>query len=323
MRRRDFIAGLGSAAAWPVVARAQQTKVWRVGLLMATPAQAVIGEMTVFRAELRERGYVEGQNLVIDYRVLQTQENHEIAEDLVRNRVDVIVAWTTPLTMAARAATSSIPIVMMNVGDPVGTGIVSSLARPGGNVTGISNMGRDLSGKLVQLLKDVVPGAKLVGVVYTSKNQAVLLELPETEDAIRTLDIEYQSIEATTAEDFDRAFARLLRSGVNGVVLLPSAPLIEHRNRIAALAISARLPTFFQRRANVDAGGLLSYGSRFDDQFRQAAFYVDRILRGEKPADLPVQQPTKFELVINLSTARALGLTIPETLLATADEVIQ
>jgi putative tryptophan/tyrosine transport system substrate-binding protein len=324
--RREFITLLGGAGvAWPLVVRAQQAKVWRVGLLMPTPADAVVGAMTAFRAGLRERGWVEGQNLVIDYRVLHTpgDQNADIAGDLVRSFIDVIVAWTTPATMAARAATSSIPIVMVNVGDPIGTGLVASLARPGGNVTGISNMGSDLNGKVVELLKDVAPGAKRIGVLYNPSNPAVLIQLRETENAIRALRIEYEVAEASAAEDFDRAFARLRSSGVNGVILIPDSSLIEHRERIAALAIDAGLPTLFQRRENVEAGGLLSYGSRFDDAFRQAALYVDRILKGTKPADLPVEQPTKFELVVNLKTAKALGLTINRDFLLRADELIE
>jgi putative ABC transport system substrate-binding protein len=284
-----------------------------------------MGAMTAFRAGMRERGYVEGQNLVIDYHgpPSTTGQVTDVAAGIARNNVDVIVVWGTPLIIAARAATSTIPIVMVNAGDPVGTGLVSSLARPGGNVTGISNMGPDINSKLVELFKEVVPRAQRIGVLHNSHNPAVMLQLREAESAIRALGLEYQLIEASVAEDFDRAFAQLRGNGVDGVVLMADPSIIEYRDRIAAVAISTKLPTLFQRRENVEAGGLLSYGSHFNDQFRQAAVYVDRILKGAKPAELPVEQPTKFELMINLKTAKALGLDVPPMLLARADEVIE
>jgi putative ABC transport system substrate-binding protein len=284
-----------------------------------------MGAMTAFRAGMRERGYVEGQNLVIDYHgpPSTTGQVTDVAAGIARNNVDVIVVWGTPLIIAARAATSTIPIVMVNAGDPVGTGLISSLARPGGNVTGISNMGPDINSKLVELFKEVVPRAQRIGVLHNSHNPAVMLQLREAESAIRALGLEYQLIEASVAEDFDRAFAQLRGNGVDGVVLMADPSIIEYRDRIAAVAISTKLPTLFQRRENVEAGGLLSYGSHFNDQFRQAAVYVDRILKGAKPAELPVEQPTKFELMINLKTAKALGLDVPPMLLARADEVIE
>ena len=324
MRRREFIAGLGSAAAWPLAARAQQAgRVWRVGFL--APERPTDAMLSAFRDGLRERGYVEGQNLSVDFRWPQEtfDQNPSVAAELIRNNVDVLVAWASPAVIAARRATSTIPIVMTNVGDPLGSGFVASLARPGGNVTGVSNISRDLTGKLIQHLVEIVPGMNRVGVVYNASNPVVTVELRETEDAIRALGLQFKIVEASKAEDFESAFARLSTERVNGVVLLADPSLIVSARRIAEVAQKTRLPTAFQRRENVEAGGLLSYGANLNDQLRQAAFYVDRILRGEKPADLPVQQPTKFELVINLKTAKALGLTIPETLLATADEVIQ
>ena len=324
MRRREFIAGLGSAAAWPVVARAQQPgRVWRVGFL--APERPTDAMLSAFRDGLRERGYVEGQNLSVDFRWPQEtfDQNPSVAAELIRSNVDVLVAWASPAVIAARRATSTIPIVMTNVGDPLGSGFVASLARPGGNVTGVSNISRDLSGKLIQHLVEIVPGMNRVGVVHNASNPAGTVQLRETEDAIRALGLQFKIVEASNAEDFESAFARLSTERVNGVVLIADPSLIVSARRIAEVAQKTRLPTAFQRRENVEAGGLLSYGANLNDQLRQAAFYVDRILRGEKPADLPVQQPTKFELVINLKTAKALGLTIPETLLATADEVIQ
>jgi putative ABC transport system substrate-binding protein len=323
MRRREFIAGFGSAAAWPLVAAAQQLgRVWRVGFL--GPERPTDAMLSAFR-DGRERGYVEGQNLSVDFRWPQEtfDQNPSVAAELIRSNVDVLVAWASPAVIAARRATSTIPIVMTNVGDPLGSGFVASLARPGGNVTGVSNISRDLTGKLIQHLVEIVPGMNRVGVVHNASNPVVTVELRETEDAIRALGLQFKIVEASKAEDFESAFARLSTERVNGVVLLADPSLIVSARRIAEVAQKTRLPTAFQRRENVEAGGLLSYGANLNDQLRQAAFYVDRILRGEKPADLPVQQPTRFELVINLKTAKALGLTIPETLLATADEVIQ
>ena len=324
MRRREFIAGLAGVAAWPLAAVAQQSgRVWRVGFLGS--ARPTLAMLSAFRDGLRERGYIEGQNLSVDVRWPQEsfEQNPSVAAELIRTNVDVLVAWASPAVIAARRATSTVPIVMMSVGDPLGFGFVASLARPGGNVTGVSNIARDLSGKLMERFVEIVPGMNRVGVVHNARNPAVTFELRETEDAIRALGLQLKIVEASNSEEFESAFARLSTERVNGVVLLSDPSLIVSARRIAEVAQKSRLPTAFQRRENVEAGGLFSYGATLNDQLRQAAFYVDRILRGEKPADLPVQQPTKFELVINLKTAKALGLTIPETLLATADEVIQ
>ena len=323
MRRREFIGLVGGAAAWPLAARAQQPKVWRIGLLAPSPPTATM--LSALRDGLREHGYVEGQNLFIDVRWSQGsfEQNPDIAAELVRSRVDVIVAWTTPSVITARRATSTIPIVMVAVGDPVGLGFVASLARPGGNITGVSNISNDLTGKQVELLIDIDPGVNHVGVVANLKNPNVAIELRETEKAIRALGLQIEVVEAGAAEDFESAFARLSVQGVTGVVLLADPSLIKHRVRIAELAQKMRLPTAFQRRENVEAGGLLSYGPNLNDQFREAASYVDKLLKGAKPADLPVELPTKFDLVINLKTARALGLTVPPTLLGRADEVIE
>jgi putative tryptophan/tyrosine transport system substrate-binding protein len=232
------------------------------------------------------------------------------------------VAWSTPALVAVRRATSTIPIVMVSVGDPVGSGFVASLARPGGNITGISNATVDLSAKLVGLLIEVVPDIKRVGVVHNPLNPNATLQLRQTEDTVRKLGLQVQIVEARTVDEFERAFARLNGERVNGVVLLADPSIIEQRVKIAELAQAARLPTVFQLRENVEAGGFLSYGANITSQFYLASDYVDRILRGTKPSDLPVQQPTKLELVINLKTAKALGVIVPSALLTTADEVI-
>jgi putative ABC transport system substrate-binding protein len=324
MRRRQFITGLAGVAAWPLAAGAQQPgRVWRVGFL--APARPTLAVLSAFRDGLRERGYIEGQNLFVDVRWPQGtfEQNPSVVAELIRSNVDVLVAWASPAVIAARRATSTIPIVMTSVGDPLGLGFVASLARPNGNVTGVSNISRDLSGKLVQHLFEIVPGMNRVGVVHNASNPSATVQLRETEDAIRALGLQLKIVEASNSEEFESAFARLSTERVDGVVLVSDPSLIESARRIAEVAQKSRLPTAFQRRENVEAGGLLSYGASLNDQLRQAAFYVDRILRGEKPGDLPVQQPTRFELVINLKTAKALGLTIPETLLATADQLIE
>jgi putative tryptophan/tyrosine transport system substrate-binding protein len=323
MRRRDFIMLLGSGAVWPLAAVAQQPKVWRIGVLAAVPPMPAM--LSAFGDGMRERGYLEGQNLSSDVRWPQGTFEHDPSPmaELINSNVDVIVAWPTPAVNAARRATSAIPIVMVAAGDPLGLGLIASLARPGGNITGLSTVTTDLSAKLMELFAELVPGMKRVGVVCNPNNPAVTLPLRETEDAIRKLNMQVQVVNAQTSDEFDRAFAQLSAESVGGVVVIPDPTVLEHSRRIAELAQSARLPTAFQRRENVDAGGLFSYGADLNYQFRQAAFYVDRILKGEKPAELPVQQPTKFELIINLKTAKALGLTVPLIMQMTADDVIE
>jgi putative ABC transport system substrate-binding protein len=325
MIRREFITLLGgAAAAWPLAANAQQpAPTARVGVLTASPPTP--GMLNAFREGMRERGYIEGQNLSIDVRWPQGsfEQNPSVAADLASANVEVIIAWATPAVIAARRATSAIPIVMVSVGDPVGAGFVTSLARPGGNITGLSNIAVDLSAKLLALLAELVPGIKRVGVVSNVYNPNVAVQLRETEDAVRKLGLQSHVVEARTPEEYERAFARLSVESVNGVVVLADPSVIEQAHKIAELAQAARLPTAFQRRENVVAGGLMSYGVSISYQFRQAAFYVDRLLKGAKPADLPVEQPTKLEFVINLKTAKALGLTVPLIMQMTADEVIE
>jgi putative tryptophan/tyrosine transport system substrate-binding protein len=327
VRRREFITLLGGAALWPIAARAQQptptVRQARVGVLTASPPTPAM--LDAFREGMRERGYIEGQNLSIDVRWPQgTFEQHPaVAAELASTNVDVIVAWATPAVVAVRRATSAIPIVMVSVGDPVGAGFITSLARPGGNITGFSNITVDLSAKLVALLVELVPGTKRIGVVSNTYNPNVAVQLRATEDAVRTLGLQSQIVEARTSEEYERAFARLRMENVNGVVLLADPSVIEQARKIAELAQAAKLPTVFQRRENVEPGGLMSYGGNIKYQFRQAAFYVDRLLKGAKPGELPVEQPTKVELVVNLKAARALGITLPPALLLRADQVIQ
>jgi putative tryptophan/tyrosine transport system substrate-binding protein len=328
MRRREFITLLGGAAtAWPLAARAQQppttVKQARVGVLAVSPPTPPM--LNAFREGMRERGYIEGQNLSIDVRWSQGtfEQISALAAELVSANVQVIIAWATPSVIAARRATSIIPIVMVSVGDPVGSGFVTSLARPGGNITGFSGFTADLSAKLMALFVELVPNIKRVGIVSNSYNPNVMVQLWETEDAVHKLGLQSQVVEARMPEEFERAFARVSMERVQGVVLLADPSVIEQAQKIAELAQAARLPTAFQRRENVEAGGPMSYGGNIQYQFRQAAIHVDRILKGAKPADLPVEQPTKYETVINLKTARALGLDVPATVLARADEVIE
>ena len=327
MKRREFITLLGGAAAWPLAAHAQEpaptVSQARVGILSASPPTPAM--LNAFREGMRERGYIEGQNLYIDVRWPQGtfEQDPAVASELAKASVEVIVAWSTPAVIAARRATSAIPIVMVSVGDPVGAGFIASLARPTGNITGLSTITVDLSPKLVELLVDLVPGIRRIGVVSNAYNPNVAVQLRVTEEAIRSLGLQSQIVEAHTAEEYERAFARLSVEKVDGVVLLAASSVIEHAHKIAELAQAARLPTAFQRRENVEAGGLMSYGGNVSYQFRQAAYYVDRLLKGAKPTDLPVEQPTKLEFVINLKSAKALGLTVPLIMQMTADEVIE
>src|SRR5215831_10201804 len=328
MKRRDFIKVVASSvAAWPLAARAQQqTKTAapaRVGLLTVSPPTPAM--LNAFREGMHEHGYVEGQNLSIDVRWPRgsTEEISALAVDLANANLDVIVAWATPSVLALQRATSTVPIVMVSAGDPVGSGFVASLARPGTNITGLNNITADLSGKLLELFSELVPSLKLVGIVSNSYNPNVAVQLRRTEEAARSLGLLSRTIDTSAAEDIEIAFARLSAEGADGVILLADPLVLGHAQRIAELAQAARLPTAFQRRENVEAGGLMSYGTDLVAQFRQATFYVDRILRGAKPADLPVEQPTKYYLVINQKTAKALDLKIPQTLLVAADEVIE
>jgi putative tryptophan/tyrosine transport system substrate-binding protein len=325
MRRRQFLATAGAGAIALAVspnALAQRRQA-RIGLLMPVSPPATY--LAAFRDGLRERGYVEGQSLSIDVRWPPGpfEQNPGVVAELVRANVDVIVAWSTPALMAAGRATSTIPIVGVSISDLVGTGFVASLARPGGNVTGVTPINPDLSGKLVELLREIVPAMKHVGVLVNPANPGSAAQMPGVEDAARAMGLLLKIVEARTPEEFARGFARLSEHGAQGVVLLADPSFIEHRALIAELARNTRLPTAFQRRESVEAGGLLAYGANNNDQFRQAAFYVDRILKGAKPADLPVQQPVKFELVVNLKTAKAIGLDVPPTLLTRADQVIE
>jgi putative ABC transport system substrate-binding protein len=246
-----------------------------------------------------------------------------LAADLVRSKMDLLVTWTTPATLAAKRATRTIPIVMVSVGDPVGSGLVASLSRPGGNLTGVSNVSREISGKLLQLIKEVRPDATRLAVLRNASNPGSALMWRATQVAAESMRIQLQHVAVSESQELESAFAAMARHRVAGVVIFPDPLFTGERLRIAELARKAKLATAFQRSENVEAGGLLSYGPKLTEQFRQAASYVDKILKGAKPGELPVEQPVHFELVINLNVAKALGLTIPPSVLALADHVIQ
>jgi putative ABC transport system substrate-binding protein len=325
VRRRDFITLLGGAAAWPLAARAQQAgRVPTIGFLgSATPATQ--GQwVTAFVQRLRELGWVEGHNLAIVYRWAEGRSERfaDIAAEIVRLKVDVIVAATTPAALAAKQATSVIPIVFAGVSDPVGTGLVVSLARPGANVTGLSNLISDTGGKRLEFLREVVPGLRRLAVMANVSNPAVALQVDEVQPAARTFGLEVAILEVRRVEDIASAFDAL-KGRADALYVCADPLMYTNRIRINTLALSVRLPTMHGLREYVEAGGLMSYGANIADHFRRNAEYVDKILRGAKPGDLPIEQPTKFDLVINLTTAKALGLDIPPTLLARADEVIE
>jgi putative tryptophan/tyrosine transport system substrate-binding protein len=329
MNRRDTVLALLALGAAPFAAEAQQAaKVARIGYLATNPASNP-HLREAFRQGLRDLGYVEGRNLVIEYRDAEGKVERlpALAAELVALKVDVIV--TEGSTLAARVAkeaTRTIPIVFAGVGDPVESGLVTSLARPGGNVTGLSSLGPELVGKRLELLKQAVPGVDRVAVLWlpgalgerTDKDM-----LKEEEAAARALGVRLQFVEARGADEFARAFSDMSSARAGALTVLPSNRFLREHRRLVDLAAENRLPAVYTSREFVDAGGLMSYGANFADLHRRAATYVDKILKGVKPGDLPVEQPTKFELVINLKTAKALGITIPQSVLARADEVIQ
>ena len=326
--RRAFLGTLaGSLLAAPLAAAAQPAgKVYRIGYLTAGSVTANPRVLEAFRQGLRELGWVEGQNIVIEYR---SAEGHldrlpDLAAELVRLKVDVIAAAPTPAALAAKNATGVVPIVGVSLTEPVGLGLIASLARPGGNVTGVSySVGADIFCKDLELLKEVVPRVRRVAVLSNPAGPAQPLTISNIRQAALPLGLQLLLVEARTPGEFDGAFAAMTRERVGALFIVTDPMFIPHRARLVDLTTKNRLPSMFTQRADVEAGGLMSYGPNFPEMYRRAAIYVDRILKGAKPADLPVEQPTKFELVINLKTAKALGLTIPQSLLRRVDEVIQ
>ena len=328
MDRRAFIHTLtGGLLAAPLAAQAQPAgKVYRIGYLAGGTSTSAPHLLEAFRQGLRERGWVEGQNIVIDYRFAEGRLDRlpDLAAELVRLKVDIIVATPTPSAAAAKNATGTIPIVMIGAGDPVGQGLIASLARPGGNVTGLSyGVGQEIFGKQLALLKEAVPKVGRVAVLWNPAVPTLAPAIREVKVAARSLGVQLQLLEARGPHDFDGAFAAMVKERVQALLVLVDPMFSFHRTRLADLAAKSRLPAVYTNRLPVEAGGLMSYGPSFPDLWRGAATFVDKILKDAKPADLPVEEPTKFELVINLKTAKALGLTIPPSLLQRADQVIE
>jgi putative ABC transport system substrate-binding protein len=326
MDRRAFISGItvGFLAA-PLAAEAQPGKVHRIGYLSSGPSTSNLYR-GAFQQNLRELGWVEGQNIVTDYRFAEGRLDRlpDLAAELVRLKVDVIVASPTPAAVAAKNATGTIPIVAWGLGDPVGLGLVASLARPGGNITGVSySVGMDTFGKGLELLREAIPNVRRVAVLSNPANPAHRLAIDNVKRAARSLGLQLQLLEARGPNEFDAAFAAMAKERVAAVLVLADGVFVFQRAPLAELAVKNRLPSMHGTRENAEAGGLMSYGPSNLDALRRAASFVDKVLKGANPADLPIEQPTKFELVINLKTAKALGLTIPPSLLQRADQVIE
>jgi putative ABC transport system substrate-binding protein len=309
-------------------AEAQQTeKKFRIGFLTATTASGSAGLMETFRQEMRRLGWLEGKNFTIEYRFGEQKPERmpELAADLVRLKVDLIVVLATPAALAAKKATTTIPIVMANAGDPVGIGLIASLARPGGNITGNSGLSPELNSKRLEILKDAIPGLSRVGLLRPPGGGGpVNFQLTEIRPAALALKLKLEEIEAQPyPKDLDRAFQTAKQKQVGAITTTSNRPFFAERKRIVELAGKYRLPAIYFEKAFVDEGGLMSYGTDFDDLYRRAAVYVDKILKGAKPADLPVQQATKFEFVINLRAAKQIGLTLSPEFLSRANKVIQ
>jgi putative ABC transport system substrate-binding protein len=325
--RRALLAGVTASFLAPLVADGQPArKRFSIGYLVAVTPEVVASYSAAIEEGLRDLGYVEGRNIVVHRRYAEGKSERlpDLAAELVRLKVDVIVATTNPTIAAAKRATASIPIVMVIASDPVGTGFVASLARPGSNITGVTlDTGRELNGKRMELLNAMLPRASRVAVLRTPSDPGDAQRWNAAEDAGRRLGIVVSSVEIRGVDDFEAAFATMVREHADGVLVSAGPVAFTHRRRIVGLAAQAKLPTVYSLREWVDDGGLMSYGPSLIDLWRRSATFVDKILRGTKPGDLPVEQPTKFELVINLRTARALGLAVPQSLLLRADQVIQ
>ena len=315
---------LGILAA-PVAADAQPAKTPRIGMLRVGSPSDRVEQIEAFRRGLRDLGYVEGQNIIIEFRFAEGGQERlpDLAAELVRLKVDVIVANGTVAIRAAKQATATIPIVMATVGDPVRTGLVASLARPGGNITGSTLLGPELGAKRLQLLKEAVPKLSRVALLWNPASLSNQLQFKDIQLGAKALGVALQSVEIRSPDGFDSAFTAITRERPNALIMTADPIHQLHAGRIIEFAARSRLPAMYQVRENVEAGGLMSYGASLPDLYRRAATFVDKILKGAKPADLPVDQPTRFELVINRKTAKALGLTIPQSVLFRADKVIE
>ena len=322
MKRREFIGLVGGAVAWPLTASAQQQgKIVTIGILAIEPWTPI----DTFRRALHDLGYIEGKNVRFEYRYARGDNERlpELANNLVGLNVDVILTWGTDAALAAKQATATIPIVMGAIGDPVGSGVVTSLAHPGGNVTGFSSRAAELEAKRLQLLKELVPGLSRVAILFNPTNHYMPLALQSAQRGAQTLDVTLAMYEVHDTTTLDAAFVTLTKDRPDALMIPADTFLVSQRSRIAQFAIENKLPSVYSFREYIEAGGLIAYTPNYDDLFRRAASYVDKILKGTKPGELPIEQPTRFHLLVNLKTARALGLTMPPTLLARADEVIE
>lgn len=325
MRRREFITTALCVLAWPIQGIAQPTsRVPRIGFLGLGQAEEWKDQIEALRAGLKRFGYIEGRNLLLDFRwAIDVAELREYAEQLSRQNVDIIIAPASTQVEPALQATKMIPIVFAQHADPVGIGHVASLARPGGNVTGVSMVLTEMAAKGLEILVDAMPGAQRVGVMWNSTTPTHIRVVSALEETAARRGIALVGAPIRTAEDFDRSFDLMVNAKASSA-LIPSSPVTNARRKtLADLGIKYRLPTMFTNRANVEAGGLMSYGPNFNDMYRYVAFYVDKILKGEKPSDLPVEQASKFEFVLNMGTARAIGIDLPSILIARADDVIE
>jgi putative tryptophan/tyrosine transport system substrate-binding protein len=322
VKRREFITMLGIAAAWPLDALAQQaSKVWRMGFI----AHGHEGFYDALFEGLREYGYEEGRNLIVERRYArgQAERFNEFAAEMVRLNVDIIIVVTTPAALAVMKVTKTIPIVHPNAIDPLDTGLIDSLAHPGRNLTGGAQLTAEVSGKRLEILKKVVPGLSRAAVLWNSANPALAFSWKETQGAARVLGVTLQSHEVQGPKDFAAAFAMIAEERPDALLVLQDAVTMQQRNEIIDFAIRRRLPSMFQEKGWALAGGLMSYGENLPTMYRRAAYFVDKIFKGVKPADLPVEQATKFDLVVNLNTAKKIGWTIPDSVLGLADDVIE
>jgi ABC-type uncharacterized transport system substrate-binding protein len=326
MRRREFILALGGAAGWPLVARAQQpAKIYRIGILETVSLASNAKNIEALQRGLRDLGYVENQNYVLEYRSADGDAGRfpALADELVRLRVDLIVTRGTPAARAAKSATESIPVVMAAIGEPLGMGVVASLARPGGNVTGLSAFVTELAGKRVELLKELRPGNSIAAFFSNMANPVVPPQWEETRRAAQALGIEISLLDVRSRDDIPSAFETAAARRVETLLVGIDGLIQENRQLIADLAAKQRLLTIYPSREFVEAGGLMAYGVSYPDLYLRAASLIDKIFRGAKPGDLPVEQPTKLEFIVNLKAAKAIGLTVPPLLIARADDVIE
>ena len=324
-RRRAVVWLAACCSLWPSAGLPQQPKLARVGFLTPIDPKTVPNNLNALREGLRSHGYIEGRNLIIELAWSEETAGlkRELVADLINRKVDIIVTWGTPATLVASQTTKQVPIVMVSIADPIGSGLVSNLASPGGNITGLTSLSPDLSSKLTELISQIVPDIRLLAVLRNAANQSSGLQVKEIGRSIQALGLKHQVFEIRTASEIEAAFAAMTKARASAVLVLSDQLFISHAQQIAELAKLHRLPSAFERREHVTTGGLIAYGTSLTALFRRSADYVAKILSGSKPGSLPVEQPAKFELVVNVKTAKALGLTIPKDLLVRADEVIQ